>query len=148
MREILFRAKRKSDGKWVEGYLVPILYDTRPTGYEIINKDGINYDELDYYQPNFVSEMVEPETISQYTGLCDKNGRKIWENDIVTKNNRFGKVVYGEKNCECCNGVYGWTFEHIGRYSTVVDIREQNTVEVVGNIFDNEEFLNISDEVE
>ena len=147
MREILFRAKainrekgyhRTSykNGDWVYG-LVTRLYDDRfdlPAEMKDIN--GVSGIEIDH------------NTISQYIGLCDKNGKKIFENDIVTKNNRFGKVVYGEKNCECCNGVFGWTFEHIGRYSTVVDIREQNTVEVVGNIFDNAEFLNISDEVE
>lgn len=135
MREILFKAKRISDGQWVYGNL---FVDDKSEKAEI----------LCGYTNYRLAWEVDTETISQYIGLCDKNGRKIWENDIVTKNNRFGKVVYGEKNCECCNGVYGWTFEHIGRYSTVVDIREQNTVEVVGNIFDNEEFLNISDEVE
>lgn len=148
MREIMFKAKTtvKEVGEfnnvWVEGDLIT------SNGKHYIHPNNNAVSVSGELGKIIVMHEIDPETISQYIGLCDKNGRKIWENDIVTKNNRFGKVVYGEKNCECCNGVYGWTFEHIGRYSTVVDIREQNTVEVVGNIFDNEEFLNISDEVE
>ena len=75
--------------------------------------------------------------------MTDKNGQKIWENDIV-KNVEFGKyrafVEYGAFNCSCCEGVYGWTFSSKDGYR-VCDIRDTSMAEVIGNIFDSPELL-------
>ena len=85
---------------------------------------------------------IDHNTISQYIGLCDKNGQKIFEGDIVTSGSDstgrkyYSEVCYDEFNCTCCNGVYGWTFvEGCG------DIREYKQYEVVGNVFDNYKLL-------
>ena len=84
----------------------------------------------------------DAKTLCQCTGLKDKNGNLIWENDIVgvrLENGKrlygVGSVEYGEFNCSCCDGVYGWYFTDSG------DIREVERYEVIGNTFDNPELL-------
>ena len=135
MREILFKAKRKDNGEWVEGFLFKLFYDKM----WCIGNEPL--------QPNDYSEIIGqnrdwfeiiPETICQYTGLKDKNGKEIYENDIVgfywQDKCSCGLVGYGAFNCTCCDGVYGW---HFGEE----DIREHYDYEVIGNIFDNPELL-------
>lgn len=129
MREILFKAKRVDNGKWVKGNL--FVENER---FEITRGtcNGVGIESV----------CVDPETISQYIGLCDKNGKKIFEGDIVTsgsdstRRKYYSEVCYDEFNCSCCNGVYGWTF--VGGCG---DIREYKQYEVVGNVFDNYELL-------
>lgn len=137
MREILFKAKEKKTGKWVYGSVVKISdFD-----YRIVEDDDIKWAYTSHGEYEGTMTEVEPETISQYTGLCDKNGKKIFENDIVQRYNEYAEetwrsvVKYGEFNCSCCNGVYGWVFDGS------CDIRGYNECEVVGNIFDNADLL-------
>jgi len=116
------------DGIWVKGYL------KCDTGKWEISQ--FEYDRADY-----VWYEVDPSTICQCTGLRDKNGKLIWENDIV--------------NClteECC-GYIGWNESEAGFYFNVLleDGRfeeehiydYQDGIEVIGNIFDNPELLEV-----
>ena len=113
MREILFKAKVKEEpSDWAEGYLSKCEREF------IISDD------------NGVGVFIIPDTICQYTGLTDKNGNKIWENDVVRLPKLFGseigQVVYLVPSFKSYCKAYGYT---------------QLCGEVIGNIFDNPELV-------
>ena len=149
MREILFKAKRKNwrelpkEEWWVEG-----SYHHQTDYYgESCDKlyiiDGTETD-MEGYGEHY---EIDPETLCQYTGVIDKNGKRIWENDIISINTYdymepeedfFGKVVYLEGwACWCIQPPDEEKFiplcECEGSYQT------DRFVE--GNIFDNPELL-------
>lgn len=104
MRDILFRGKRLATKRWVEGFLTKMWGQ-----FHIINENTEN-----------MTYPIEPETICQFTGLTDKNGKKIWENDILMCNGNpddLVKAVFGEfgvRNAETgtvVDKVIGWHFE-------------------------------------
>lgn len=88
MREILFKAKRVDNGEWVEGYY---LRDQ----YRLMGKDIIFY-RKDSDRFTVYTDIIDPETLCQFTGLCDKNGKKIWENDIIQYGAFAAVVKFGE----------------------------------------------------
>lgn len=112
MREILFRGKRVDNGEWTEGYLFK-------SWNKVFLLWGMTGD-----CPNM--EEVVPETVGQFTGLCDKNGKKIFEGDIVeSPNGTQGFIEW--QNAECAFLV------NIGDdWQTMDDC----PYEVVGNIYD------------
>ena len=135
-RQILFKAKKKDNGEWVEGGYLSEPYTDKK--YIVRwNSFGIGFNE-------FIE--VNPDTLCQYTGLTDKNGQKIWENDIVSINaysyyepedDYFGVVKYSSKDaCWClCGEVSDVICECFGSYTTEINKH--------GNIFDNPELLEV-----
>ena len=135
MSEILFRAKRKDNGEWIEGSLV-YYRDI----VSIIVHDERYYDSYGEL-PSF---KVVPETIGQYTGLTDKNGVKIFEGDIVEhpdtsyiSNISTGEVYYDTRFAE----IRVLLPEHrgIGVTNLLADIIDEAVV--IGNVHDNPELL-------
>ena len=126
-REILFKAKRKDTGEWVEGY----YFKTYGCRNGVRNDCHIihEYEEDENYQ-------IDESTICQYTGLTDKNGNKIWENDevfVTDDEGRSGQVDTGVGEICFIEGLW-----YIGGnvQNSLYDINNCFLIEVIGNIFD------------
>lgn len=138
MREILFRGKQIINGDWVEGnLLVP----------DLSNRDTQILMSTDTY----CIRNVIPSTVGQYTGLTDKNGKKIFEGDIVKITDRnvcfetMAVIEFGNPN-----GLYnwGWQLKPLENKPFAieilhwVDMEDSGAfIEVIGNIHDNPELL-------
>ena len=131
MREILFKAKRIDNGEWVEGLLWKKKYNS--------NKIFIScFPDEDDNEEAFV---VDSKTICQYTGLTDKNGRKIWENDIIQLEDRICHIYWLDKNAQFdCKFIKHNKVIVITNFRGVEPLEYEN-YEVFGNIFDNPELL-------
>lgn len=151
MREILFRGKRIDNGEWVEGYYA--FVDNVHYIYTGELRNGGLYVVAERFE-------IDQSTICQYTGLTDKNGRKIWENDIV--NVRHEKYL-DEPDAEFSISMFPKTKEYERKYAvefvntgsnygyrcrnrSIHFLITKNTIynhkiEVIGNIFDNPELM-------
>lgn len=158
MREILFRGKREADNEWILGSLIvwpdgdTQIYRHTHKGMCVMGKS-----------------MVQSETVGQYTGLTDKNGKKIFEGDVIRYNTfddfdchsvvKFGKYEQdgsaGEYNPKSCIGWYcevdnftapDWAdedpvffFNDYLKQQNLLEVNDE--CEIIGNIHDNPELL-------
>lgn len=127
MREILFRAKRIDNGEWVEGNYVKA---------ELIHEDGYEHYIIETMRRGKTYE-IDPETLCQYTGLKDMNGKRIWENDIVRIENSMDE---GIGNIEFYGGMWYVDGEPSNSLYDIVEY-DDGELEVIGNIFDTPELL-------
>ena len=154
MREILFRGKRKDNGEWVEGYYTElpcgslgatifsnddelVCEDTKSYIIKVFTKQHTNYSNSNPLQVIECEKYeVIPETVGQFTGLTDKNGKKIFEGDIVhgywnTKFLIFFDLCCLQFRAKLSDG----TEKDIDYYG------DSKKIEVIGNIYDNPELL-------
>ena len=152
MREILFRGKRIDNGEWVEGY----LYEHQPALVGIVSENDVPEPSkwfiartgfADWNMPRPVEFVeIDPSTVGQYTGLTDKNGKKIFEGDIcrvcLDPEVRMGYIQFDERTAS-----FNLHYNDY-RCNTFLDIRlaenkvgDRVWVDVIGNIHDNPELL-------
>lgn len=143
MREILFRGKRTHSRQWAFGF-----YTQSPSGNFYITETSCGVAS---------PKTVEPETVGQFVGLTDKNGKKIFEGDVIKavivrdfgcgRENREETGIIGYDKI----GMIGLIAKYAGTIPVWSDFFQELTLsgciddfwfEVIGNIFDNKNLLN------
>lgn len=138
IREVLFKAKRTDNGKWIEGSLIRGVFvrcaDNQDIPY-ILNIDDIecDYDNFGDLTDGFGYYEVNPDTICQFTGLVDKNGDKIWESDIVSIDEELYVVTWEEDDAM-------FALEDVGVIEHFSNV-DSKWCEVIGNKIDNPELV-------
>jgi uncharacterized phage protein (TIGR01671 family) len=135
MRKIIFRAKPKAGHvykEWLYGSLIQI----DEQDYGIIELNDISCDENGYI--DYAHTHVQSETIGQFTGLLDKNGKEIYEGDVVQR-------TVNVRNYAECDGVveevYAVNYCASGWLPFIEITDDMTEYEIIGNIHDNPELL-------
>lgn len=111
MREILFKARRKDNREWVEGYLIQCEYFGEMRSWISVMNDETRLRSVSRNICDWRAVEVITETVCQYTGLTDKNKIKIFENDVVNiwwKESPKYKAIVEHGNP---NGTYSWGWQ-------------------------------------
>lgn len=137
IREVLFRAKsvdKYENGNWVEGYVFDDDYENGRMfvgSLEIQEYKGSACDDWDIVGSCFYK--VDKDTICQFTGLTDKNGNKIWENDIVRLDEDLYIVTWEEDDAM-------FALEDVGIVEHFSNV-DSKWCEIIGNKFDNPDLI-------
>lgn len=126
----LFKAKRLDNGEWVQGALLDGEI------YCLIAQE-IKFSPYIMHECKIVGYEVDRDTICQCTGLKDKNGKLIWENDIVEILSKDGRFVIEWSDTEA-----KWQMHNFEEgYTVDFDNYWSHEVEVISNKFNNPELL-------
>lgn len=147
-REILFRGKRLDNGEWVEGSLLKGTIDGKAAHLIFSGNFSLVGNDVKALS----HALVDPDTVGQYVGFSDSNGKRVFEDDIVRKTFRIrGEPDFVEDQVLLWAGgavvefVYiqtidGWTCD----FEPTNDFRESRVIakaEVIGNIHDNRDLI-------
>ena len=137
----LYRAKQVDTGEWMEGSLVTGVFFR--LGQEIpymFRHNLADYDCFEDFSEEYGIFEVDPSTICQCTGLKDKNGKLIWENDIVwdSEERKFYKIIFSQEDmCYYAQDADGYKHTFESCYVSSIDVES--------NIFDNPELLEVGE---
>lgn len=120
-REIKFRARAIQDGQWIVG--------------DLIHKRHNGDDEVIIQEPNGCGTDCDIRTVGEFAGQKDKNGREIFEGDIITHGDR--RILY----VVVWQPLTGFVAKQIGAYSYAGLSYWQSVSEVIGNIHENPELI-------
>ena len=137
MREILFRGKRVDNGEWACGYF------EKYNGRTYINLQTERLNSGGYPIRDFIE--VIPETVGQYTGLTDRNGKKVFEGDII-KTKEFGKDSgngVNFNNFDIFEVIYSSASFKLNNSRRLFNMIRGQKFEVIGNIHDDPELLEV-----
>ncbi len=137
MREILFKGKRIDNNEWVEGCYVEC------NGKTFIGINIFIYGDIfeAFCTPVIRWFKVDPKTLCQFTGLCDKNGKKIWENDIVEAWSQGSRAIGTVKQRVDGLWIMSPAWQNHEFWELKPNSNGETTVEVLVNAFDNPELL-------
>lgn len=133
----LYKAKRLDNGEWVVGSLITnVFFRLGQNIPYILCPDKADYDCFeDFSEENGIFE-VRPDTICRCTAMPDKNKKLVFEHDIVWDSDEraFYKIIWNQE--DMC-----WNVEDADGYKGTFEVCYGDTIEVIGNIFDNKELL-------
>lgn len=125
IRNIKFKAKRLDNSEWVKGYFY------KECGNTYIIEDRQSESMLNRNE----AHLVDPSTVCQFTGLKDKDGKDIFENDILyDKDSGIASAIKWKRH------VCGYVYEKVGMFATVhVYACHTGLLKIIGNKFDRKE---------
>ena len=142
MREILFRGKRLQGGNWVEGYFFKsdINKRERESGKAtlIFTPDCDTFIMVPECHNSF---MVVSDTVGQYTGLKDKNGKRIFEGDIIKWDYAYNEGKSYQVRYDVGGACFSASREHNGDNTSTIFYNDAQYTEIIGNVHDNPELL-------
>lgn len=125
MREILFRGKRLDNGEWMYGSYL-----------QVEDKSGCVVSAIFHRKFEDGDAEIFPSTVGQYTGLRDKNGKRIFEGDIVSLT-KWSNMKF---SVDCSNCSFKLR-DGKGTVCFALSIYKPSDIKVIGNIYDNPELL-------
>lgn len=134
MREILFKGKRIDNGEWIEGHY------TECRGETFIGIDTSSMFEI-FCPPVIRWFKVSSETLCQFTGMTDKNGVRIWKNDIVEAWSQGSRAIGTVKQRVDGLWIMSPAWQNHEFWELKPNSNGETTVEVLANAFDNPELL-------